>query len=104
MLLSQPRVDLGVTAIKRYPAFPTTPASPSDCLVSYSGPSLRGVIPLCRDEFDLFYSPSGLGQKTILFKTVQFNMHKVFVYTQLTVKTFLFQTVQFSIKTIINSI
>ena len=39
-----------------------TGASPSDCLVSYLGHSLREVLPLCRDTVSVFCSPSQLGQ------------------------------------------
>ena len=35
--------------------------SPSDCLVSYPGHSLGGVLPLCRGAVSVFYSPSRLG-------------------------------------------
>ena len=39
--------------------------SPSDCLVSYPGHSLGGgVLPLCREAIDVFYSPSRQGKKT----------------------------------------
>ena len=39
----------------------TAGTSPSDCLVSYPGHSLRGVLPLCREAVGVFYSPSRLG-------------------------------------------
>ena len=39
----------------------TTGATPSDCLMSLSGHSLGGVLPLCRDAVSVFYSPSRLG-------------------------------------------
>ena len=35
-----------------------TIASPSDCLVSHTGHSLEGVLPLCRDVVGLFYGPA----------------------------------------------
>ena len=38
-----------------------TGASPSDCLVSYSGYSLRGVLALCSDAASVLCSPSRLG-------------------------------------------
>ena len=38
--------------------------SPSDCLVSYPGHSLGGVVPLCREAVGVFYSPSRLGNKS----------------------------------------
>ena len=41
-----------------------TGTSPWDCLVSYPGHSLRGVLPLCRGAVSVFYSPSQLGNKT----------------------------------------
>ena len=56
------RVDLGAMAMKGYSAFPKAPAllepSPSDCLVSYPGHSLGGVLPLCREAVGVFYSSS----------------------------------------------
>ena len=39
----------------------TAGTSPSDCLVSYPGHSLGGVLPLCREAVGVFYSPSRLG-------------------------------------------
>ena len=36
--------------------------SPSDCLVSYLGHSLRGVLPLRRGAVGVFYSPSRVGK------------------------------------------
>ena len=41
----------------------TAGTSPSDCLVSYSGHSLGGVLPLCRGAVSVFYSPSWLGNE-----------------------------------------
>ena len=38
-----------------------TGTSPSDCLVSHTGHSLEGVLPLCRESVRVFYSPSQLG-------------------------------------------
>ena len=38
-----------------------TETSPSNCLVSYPGHSMGGVIPFCSDVVGLFYSPSRLG-------------------------------------------
>ena len=38
-----------------------TGTSPSDCFMSYPGQSLRGVLPLCRNTFSVFYSASRLG-------------------------------------------
>ena len=38
---------------------------PSDCLVSYPGNSLGGVLSLCRGAVGLFYSPSRLGKKEV---------------------------------------
>ena len=37
-----------------------TGTSPSDCLVSYPGHSLLGVLPLCRGAVVVFFSPSRL--------------------------------------------
>ena len=37
--------------------------SPSDCLVSYPGYSLGGVLPLYREAVGVFYSPSRLGKQ-----------------------------------------
>ena len=42
-------------------SYSITGASPSDCLVSYLGHSLAGVLLLCRDAVGVFYSPSWLG-------------------------------------------
>ena len=39
-----------------------TRASPSDCLMSYTGHSLGGVLPLCRGAVGVFYSPNLLGR------------------------------------------
>ena len=40
-----------------------TGTSPSDCLMSYPGHSLRGgVLPLCRETVGVFYSPSQLNK------------------------------------------
>ena len=53
MLPLRARVDLGAMAIKRYSTSPQssniTGVLPSDCLVSYPGHSLGGVLPLCRE-------------------------------------------------------
>ena len=38
-----------------------TGSSPSDCLVSYPGHYLGGVLPLCREAVGVFYSPSRQG-------------------------------------------
>ena len=47
--------------MKGYSAFPKAPAllEPHhlDCLVSYAGHSLGGVLPLCREAVGVFYSP-----------------------------------------------
>ena len=42
-------------------SFSITGTSPSDCLVSYPGHSLVGVLTLCRGAVGVFYSPSRLG-------------------------------------------
>ena len=42
-------------------SFNITVTSPSDCLASYAGHSLGGVLPLRWDVVGLFYSPSQLG-------------------------------------------
>ena len=42
--------------------------SPSDYLVSYSGHTLRGgVLPFCRGAIGVFYSPSRLGHRTLVW-------------------------------------
>ena len=41
-----------------------TGASPSNCLMSYPGHLLGGVLPLCRDAVSVFYFPSWLVQTT----------------------------------------
>ena len=38
--------------------FSTAGTSPSDCLVSYPGHLLGGVLPLCSGAVSVFYSPS----------------------------------------------
>ena len=38
--------------------------TPSDCLVSYIGHSLR-VLPLCRGAVGVFFSPSRLGKNVV---------------------------------------
>ena len=38
----------------------------SDCLVSYPGHSLTGVLLLCRDAFCIFYSPSRVAKRTLI--------------------------------------
>ena len=43
----------------------TAETLPSDYLVSYSGHSLGGVLPLCRGAVGVFYSPQLTEQKTI---------------------------------------
>ena len=50
----------GVFCIPQSPSI--TWISPSDCLVSYPGNSLVGVLPLCREAVFVFYSPSRLGK------------------------------------------
>ena len=44
----------------------TAGTSPSDCLVSFPGHSLGGVLPLCRGAVNVFYSPSWLGKSFVL--------------------------------------
>ena len=41
-------------------------ASPSDCLVSYPGHSLEGVLPLYRETVGVFYCLSRLGQRILV--------------------------------------
>ena len=43
-----------------------TGTSPSDCLESYPGHLLGGVLPLCRGAVSVFYSPSRLGKKIVM--------------------------------------
>ena len=43
----------------------TVGTSPSDCLVSYPGHSLGGVLPPCRGAVSVFYSPSRLGNSML---------------------------------------
>ena len=62
------RVDLAAKGTPHPPSSSIAGTSPSDCLVSYPGHSLRGgVLPLCREAVGVFYSPSRLGKKTFLF-------------------------------------
>ena len=55
-----------------------TVASPSDCLVTYPGHSLEGVLPLCRDAVGLFYGPPLLWESCfiiyLLWVTVLFGL------------------------------
>ena len=66
------RVDLGAMAMKGYSTFPQGSSiagtSPSDCLVSYPGQSLGGILPLCRGAVGVFYSPppQPTGQYSVL--------------------------------------
>ena len=57
------RVDLGAIAMKGYSVFPKAP--PSDCLVSYPGHTLAGVLPVCSGVVSVFYSPSRLGNVVV---------------------------------------
>ena len=58
----------GNEGVLRIPQISSTAGtSPSDCLVSYPGHSLGGrVLPLCRGAVSLFYSPSRLGNISVL--------------------------------------
>ena len=64
------RVDLKVMAMEGYSAFLKASAlletSSSGCLVSYPGYSLGGVLPLCREAVDVFYSPSQMSHKRLV--------------------------------------
>ena len=51
----------GVLHIPQGPCI--TGTSPSDCLVSYLGHSLGGVLPFSREAVGVFYSPSWLGKR-----------------------------------------
>ena len=66
MLPLRARVDLGAMKMKGVLHIPqsssTAGTSPSDCLVSYAGHSLVGVLPLWRGTVGVFYSPSRLGK------------------------------------------
>ena len=54
----------GNEGVLRIPqSFNITGNSSSDCLVSYPGNLLGGVLPLCREEVGVFYSPSQLGKE-----------------------------------------
>ena len=77
MLPVQVRVDLGVIAMKVYPAFPKAPAS--DCLVSYPGHSLEwggDLTPLQRSSLCIL-QPQPTGQ------SLQENVIDDFVLTSL---------------------
>ena len=65
MLLLQDRVDLGTKAMKGYipQNSSITEASPLDCLVSYTGHSWGGVVPLCREAVGVCYSTNRLGKE-----------------------------------------
>ena len=43
---------------------------PLDCLISYPGYSLVGVLPLCRGAVGVFYSPSRLGNQVIMMRVL----------------------------------
>ena len=67
MLPLRARVDLGANGNEGVLRIPQSSSiagtSPSDCLVSYPGYSLAGVLPLCREAVGVFYSPSRLGKE-----------------------------------------
>ena len=69
MLLLRARVDLGAMAMKEVLCIPQSSSiartSPSDCLVSYPGHSLGGVLSLGREALGVFYSPSRLGKSLV---------------------------------------
>ena len=53
----------GNEGVLRIPQIPSiTGTSLSDRFVSYLGHSLEGVLPLCKGEVNVFYSPSRLGK------------------------------------------
>ena len=53
----------GNEGVRRIPqSCSITRTSPSDCLVSYTDPSLGGVFPLCRDIEGVFYNSSQQGK------------------------------------------
>ena len=58
---SGPGSDVNYGVLRIPQSSSTAGASPSDCLVSYPGHSLVGVLPLFRGTVSVFYSPSRLG-------------------------------------------
>ena len=86
----QVRVDLGAMAMKGVLHIPqsssTAGTSPSDCLVSYPGHSLGGVLPLCRVAVSVFLQPQLTGLTFWLMP-----LGKVWIYlsTHLWVKKYL---------------
>ena len=64
------RVDLGAMAMKGFSAFPK--ATASDCLVSYQDTRWGRVLPLCREEVGVFYSPRRRGKSVL--------RHPVYIY------------------------
>ena len=60
----------GNEGVLHIPQISKAGASPSDGLMSYPGHSLGGVLSLCRDAVNVFYSPSRL------FKNLSFFVHK----------------------------
>ena len=73
---SGPRSD-GNEGVLRIPQSSSiTGTSPSDCLVSYPGHSLGGVLPLCREAVDVFYSLCRLDNKLYRKKCAGINVHK----------------------------
>ena len=81
-------MDRGMMAINGYSAFPKAPAllEPSDGLVLYPGHSLGGVLPLCRDAVDVFYSASWLGNMYICM----FMCAYIYIYIYVCVCVFLY--------------
>ena len=61
-----------------------TGASPSYCLVSYPGHSLRRALSLCRGAVGVFYRPSQLGQNCIwcwgFWKSTKFKVFFNYLY------------------------
>ena len=69
MLPLQGRGDLGAIAIKGYSVFPKAPALhvPHHRIILYHIQDICWrVLPLCRDVFGVFYSPSRLGRRTLV--------------------------------------
>ena len=57
---SGPRSDGNKKVLRVLQSSSITGTSASDCLMLYPGYSMGGVLPLCRDSVDIFYSHSQL--------------------------------------------
>ena len=68
VLFNRARVDLAIRGCSTF-----TGNSPWDCLVSYPGHSLGGVLPFCRGAVGVFYSLSWLGKVLLVLYNNKWN-------------------------------